>query len=258
MDYLTVEEVAVILKTHVNTIYKMCRQGVLPAVKIGPSWRIDRKKLATFMEGGTPPRQTDSFKGLVSLSLRPGHNLGIFTVEKDILDFELTYFATAMEQNPHACFFKECWWQHPDDARRHLSSLKIDVEKMESDGDLVIINMSELYRKNGVISVLEAWITVAERAIGNGFTGLVGTGSKHVDCCDGDQHPLLEVENGIAKICKSFQSTMLCTYFMDPAVGNIFPRVFEMTLLHDQFFIQTEDTELMARVTYSFTHSQRR
>ena len=258
MDYLTVEEVALILKTHTNTIYKMCRQGILPAVKIGPSWRIERQRLATFMEAGVPPRQTDTFKGLVSLSLQHGHYMGIFTLEKDILDFELTYFATAIEQNPGAKIFKACWWQHPDDARRHLSSLKIDVEKMESDGALVIANMSEIYRKKGVTGVAEKWLSVVESSAKEGFSGIVGTGSKHIDCCDGMHHPLLEVESSLAKITKSHQASILCTYLMDAEVKDIFSRIFEVTLMHDQYFIQTEDTEIMAKVTYSHTHSRRR
>jgi excisionase family DNA binding protein len=258
MDYLTVEEVAVILKSHTNTIYKMCRHGVLPAVKIGPSWRIERKKLATFMEGGTPPKKIDTFQGLVSLALQNGHYMGIFTLEKDILDFELTYFATAMEQNPGACFFKACWWQHPDDARRHLSSLKIDVEQMESDGSLVIANMSGLFRTKGAAGVVEKWQEVAETASRNGCNGLVATGSKHIDCCDGQHHPLLEVEIGLSKISKMIPSTILCTYLMDQSVENIFPRLLEVTLMHDQFFFQTEDTEIMANVTYSLTHSRKR
>jgi len=258
MDFLTVEEVALILKTHTNTIYKMCRQGVLPAVKIGPSWRIERKKLATFMEGGTPPQQTDTFKGLASLALQNGHYMGIFTREKDILDFELTYFAAALEQYPDACFFKACWWQHPDDIRRHLSSLKIDVEEMEAKGALVIANMSGLYRSGGVAGVVEKWQSAADLSIKNGFSGLVGTGAKHIDCCDGKHHPLLEVENGIAKVSKTHPMTILCTYLMDQTATDIFPRVFEVTLMHDQFFIQTEDTEIMAKITYSLTHPSRR
>ena len=42
MDYLTIQEVSAILKVHSNTVYKMCRQGVLPAVKIGKEWRFRR------------------------------------------------------------------------------------------------------------------------------------------------------------------------------------------------------------------------
>lgn len=36
----TPEEAAEYLKVHVNTIYKMIRAGVLPAAKVGRSWRI--------------------------------------------------------------------------------------------------------------------------------------------------------------------------------------------------------------------------
>jgi len=258
MDYLTVDEVALILKTHTNTIYKMCRQGVLPAVKIGPSWRIERKKLATFMEGGTPPKRIDTFQGLVNLSLQAGHYMGIFTLEKDILDFELTFLSSALEQNPEACFFKACWWQHPDDVRRHLSSLKIDIESLEREGKVIITNMSGIFRTKGAAGVVEKWQSVTEIAQKNGFQGLVATSSNHIDCCDGQHHPLLEVESGLGKISKSLNSNVLCTYLMDTTVSNAFTRLLEVTLMHDQFFFQTEDTEIMARVTYSLTHSRKR
>ena len=35
-------------KGQINTVSKMCREGVLPAVRVGNQWRIDTKRI---MEG---------------------------------------------------------------------------------------------------------------------------------------------------------------------------------------------------------------
>jgi excisionase family DNA binding protein len=37
---LTVTEVAALLRTHSWVITRMCRRGVLPAIKVGREWRI--------------------------------------------------------------------------------------------------------------------------------------------------------------------------------------------------------------------------
>lgn len=48
--YLTPEQVAQKLQVTTTTVYRMCRRGEIPAVKIGKSWRISSKKLATLLE----------------------------------------------------------------------------------------------------------------------------------------------------------------------------------------------------------------
>ena len=44
------DEGATPTKGQVNTVEKMCRDGVLPAVQVGRQWRIDTRKI---MEGVT-------------------------------------------------------------------------------------------------------------------------------------------------------------------------------------------------------------
>jgi excisionase family DNA binding protein len=39
---LTTEQVAALLHLHVNTVKNLCRQGKLPATKIGNVWRFQR------------------------------------------------------------------------------------------------------------------------------------------------------------------------------------------------------------------------
>jgi len=40
---LTVKEVSELLKIHEGTIYKMVREGRIPAFKIGSEWRFEKK-----------------------------------------------------------------------------------------------------------------------------------------------------------------------------------------------------------------------
>ena len=46
---LTPSEVAAYLKVPVQTIWRWCRRGTLPAVKIGKYWRVDKEELGRFI-----------------------------------------------------------------------------------------------------------------------------------------------------------------------------------------------------------------
>ena len=47
---LTVQEVADLLKTSRQQVWKMIRDGLLPAVRIGREWRVDPHYLQDFLE----------------------------------------------------------------------------------------------------------------------------------------------------------------------------------------------------------------
>ena len=48
-NLMTIEEVAEYLRVHPSTVYRLVRQGALPAVKIGKQWRVDRETLAQWL-----------------------------------------------------------------------------------------------------------------------------------------------------------------------------------------------------------------
>jgi len=52
-EFLTIEEVAKILKVTKVTLYRMARKGKIPAVKFGKAWRINSKLLEALREGKT-------------------------------------------------------------------------------------------------------------------------------------------------------------------------------------------------------------
>jgi excisionase family DNA binding protein len=44
-DFLTVAEVALLLRLHPTTIYRWVKRGELPGFKVGDNWRISSKAL---------------------------------------------------------------------------------------------------------------------------------------------------------------------------------------------------------------------
>ena len=43
--FLTIEEVAKLLRVAEATVYRMARKGEIPAIRFGKAWRIKRKEL---------------------------------------------------------------------------------------------------------------------------------------------------------------------------------------------------------------------
>jgi len=57
---LTPREAAEYLKVPIETIWRWCREGTLPAVKIGKYWRIPRRELvASLATAGTGRKRTE-------------------------------------------------------------------------------------------------------------------------------------------------------------------------------------------------------
>lgn len=46
---MTVREVAGYLRMHEMTIYRMARQGEIPAYKVGNRWRFNRQRIADWL-----------------------------------------------------------------------------------------------------------------------------------------------------------------------------------------------------------------
>lgn len=44
-EYLTVEELAKLLRVHKNTAYRYVRSGVVPSIRIGGRWRVKESDL---------------------------------------------------------------------------------------------------------------------------------------------------------------------------------------------------------------------
>jgi excisionase family DNA binding protein len=49
--YLTIEEVAKMLRLNKRTVYRLAVKGQIPAFKFGKSWRIDSARLEEIFKG---------------------------------------------------------------------------------------------------------------------------------------------------------------------------------------------------------------
>lgn len=249
MEYLTIQEVARILKAHTNTIYKMCREGSLPCVKIGKEWRIDRYKFSIFMEHGIVKKIERPLLGYVDDALKGGHVLGIFTEMKSIPEFELEFFKAAPKEGRR--FLKACWWQHPDDVRQYLAAGDFPVEEMESAGSFLIADLGKVFCSSGPVSAAQVWIDAAKNALKKGFQELIGSGSPHFDCC-GTHNALMEFEGALDEGLKGLAVTGVCSYFMDNDVSDGFARFVDLAKTHNRFFIKTGEGGIFAKSVTSF------
>ena len=51
-DVLTIEEISIYLKVPISTLYKLAREGKIPANKIGRHWRFHKQAIDRWLAGG--------------------------------------------------------------------------------------------------------------------------------------------------------------------------------------------------------------
>jgi excisionase family DNA binding protein len=242
MEYLTVKEVAKSLKIHTNTVYKMCRQGTIPAVKMGKEWRIDRQEFIKLMKGKSDPVEAEISLEFIKKTFQEGHLLGIFPDKKSVLEFEIAYFLAAPKEKYR--FFKACWWQHPDDVRHSFAEGGLPVEKMESDGSLIIESLSDEFESSGAIGAAATWLKATTGALEKGYKGIIGAGSPDFECC-GSYGDLLNFENSLDKMLKGQPVMGVCSYVMDMKLSGALSKLLDLINLHDRFFIYSNGKSVM-------------
>lgn len=89
-DLLDVEEVASFLDVGPVTIYRRCREGRLPCLKIGRSWRIRREALEEFLRQS---ERSTTVVGQLSSFITVPDNLIAITQTPDLLHrLDATFF----------------------------------------------------------------------------------------------------------------------------------------------------------------------
>ncbi len=246
MDYLTIKEAAKILKVHTNTIYKMCRQGFLPAVKIGKEWRINSDKLDQFLEEGIDGNSAKIIQNRSSRVMESGHILGIFSDRDEFLNFERTFFRSAPRGRYR--LLKGCWWQNPDDVRRDLLKSGLPIADLETRGDLVILDLSKTYDRFGPVGAAGAWFKEVTWALDLGYQGLFGSGSPTFTCC-GTHEGLMDFESALHQMLKGLPVTAVCSYIFHPDCPQGLPELMDLIEHHDRFFLRAAGRQLQAQVS---------
>ena len=106
---LTAEEVADYLRVDRNTIYIWCREGELPAIKVGKEWRITQADLVTFLtQRRRQQRSAISLAEILDDHLGDNEHLLVLVPDPEaVWPLEVEFFSRAMERG--IPLFKGCW-----------------------------------------------------------------------------------------------------------------------------------------------------
>jgi len=88
-ELLGVDQVATYLGVHPMTVYRWCRDGRLPALKIGKSWRVPRTALEDFLRHGMRPRTLVGH--LQAFLTLPDHVIGVATTADLLHRFDAAF-----------------------------------------------------------------------------------------------------------------------------------------------------------------------
>ncbi|AFM28030.1 helix-turn-helix domain-containing protein [Desulfomonile tiedjei] len=244
MDLLTVEEVASILRAHTNTVYKMCRLGQLPAAKFGKEWRIDREKLAEFMQktaGASPLLHRRS----ASVEFVPGHTLALMAEQNDVWDFEASFFRENARKG--YLLFKACWWQKPEEVRKVLTERGFPVAKFEAAGEMVIADLASICERSGPMAAADAWRSAAHRAIERGYKGMIGSGSPTLEgCCSRGE--LFTFEEALDGFLDGLPVKGVCAYHLGGKASGDWNALVRLMNFHGQVLFRAEEMDVSAKI----------
>ena len=89
-EVLTAEEVAAYLHVRTITVYRWCREGRLPCVKMGRVWRIRRAALDAFLDhGGGPQTLTRYLQSFLDV---PDHVIAVAETEELLHRLDAAFF----------------------------------------------------------------------------------------------------------------------------------------------------------------------
>lgn len=237
--FLTVDEVAEILRVDRTTLYRWCHSGHLPALKIGKEWRITQSDFDAFLSGArsktAPATLTDV---LASKLLATEHVLALLSTPEEVWSLEVSFFRVAAEKG--LPMFKGCWWQHPDDVRQRYAEAGLPVASLESSSQLAIHDCRAAYRQGGQQAVVELW---RERGDQVKHRTYWGSGSYLPDEWNGDWSALTALESNLHRATSQLNVVAMCPVVMKSAVCESIPGLLQLTRHHTATLLSAEKGE---------------
>ncbi|TYP58549.1 MEDS domain-containing protein [Thermosediminibacter litoriperuensis] len=228
-ELLTVEEVAKILRTTTNTIYRWLRAGKLPGIKLGKEWRIRKETLASKLN----ETNSTSIKGqrfLDKIGPHSDHVLAVTRKTHDLYNLEAEFFKKGLSRGYR--LFKGCWWQKPDDARRELSIRGLPIEELEAKNALTIVDLTDYYNRSGKNGPVQVWSEEARKTFELGYKTMWGSGSPHLLSLGGHFRNLIEFESSLDDALRKLPVVGICPYIFDDFTGDYFEQLIDLMNLH--------------------------
>jgi excisionase family DNA binding protein len=131
-DLLSVDDVAGYLEVSKATIYHWCRQGRLPCLKIGKSWRIRRAALENFLR--CSERSYTLSGQLQSFLTVPDKVIGIAQTPALLRRLDAAFFQVGEASGGVLLKFYGGETESADDLRAEFKRNGLDVERLEEEG----------------------------------------------------------------------------------------------------------------------------
>ena len=215
---LTVSEVADYLKTTTTTIYRWLKEGTLTASKIGKEWRIDEAQLKALISRNNNTAGSSSYFWQY---LRENEHIILITNKNsEITQFEAEFFNKGLSEG--AMLMKGCWWQDENEVVEQYMKNGLDAASLIKNGILSVINLSELYKKEGIEGPVRAWRSSIDRAVSRGVARLWASGSPNMNCCGNDPGLVLAFEAKLNDTIKSAPVVGVCPYSLENESNRVY------------------------------------
>jgi excisionase family DNA binding protein len=241
---LTIKELATYLQLDPNTVYRWCRENMLPAVKMGKEWRVSQRDLDAFVMARRNAARYDSLEAILEHQMSPPeHVVVLLTDPQRVYELEVTFFRAALDRG-HP-ILKACWWQNVDDVRRRLIAAGIPVADLEASGRFVIWDMWSVYRRGGADGVLELFASQVEAWNDRAFWG---SGSHLVDEWSGSFPALLDYEARLHPILSRSTGVVLCPCVSTPTVAEGAAELLNLVPHHSGALFMPSSGPVLARL----------
>jgi len=130
-EVLTAEEVAAYLHIRTITVYRWCREGRLPCVKMGRVWRIRRAALDAFLDhGGGPQTLTRYLQSFLDV---PDHVIAVAETEELLHRLDAAFFQLGEAHGDVLVKFYAGEPASADQLRVAFTRVGLDVNRLEQE-----------------------------------------------------------------------------------------------------------------------------
>lgn len=153
---LTIDEAAEYLRVTPATIYRWCRSGRLPALKIGKQWRVSVSDLRNWLQ-----QQKDQEPEVAAFGRAPGHVLALVSSADQAPQFVLHFLRRAQLAGARLVYAS---LQSPREFQTRAKAAGIDTSGMENQGQLVVASLGDRSGKYSLPELRGYWRAVTMQA----------------------------------------------------------------------------------------------